>query len=57
MDMSGGPAFVPETQPVFQQPQVPPQILEDGRKMLYVHLRSLLCASSGGPSPESDVED
>lgn len=36
MDMSGAPAFAPELQPAFQQTQVPPQILEDGRKMLYV---------------------
>ncbi|KAI0770528.1 hypothetical protein C8Q74DRAFT_1202795 [Fomes fomentarius] len=34
MDMSGAPAFASELQPAFQQTQVPPQILEDGRKML-----------------------
>ena len=37
MDMSGAPAFEPQSglQPAFE-PQVPPQVLDEGRKMLYV---------------------
>ena len=35
MDMGGAPAL----QPAFEPRQVPPQILDDNRKMLYVPAR------------------